>query len=107
MKRLLFALILLPFFVEANGTYIVKNAVITSIANTSGNSEKFTIWVEGGSGSCANSIIVFPRTAASSDEIYSRAYSAALTAFTSGKKIWVHNYEGDQCNNASYIRLFN
>lgn len=106
MKNLVIGIFLM-FTVSANaaGTYIVKGATITSIANTGGNLENFTIWVAGGTGVCANKGITFPRTAAGSSEIFSRAYSAALTAFASGEKIWVYDYTGSSCSNAAFIRL--
>ncbi|BDU40260.1 conserved exported hypothetical protein [Vibrio nigripulchritudo MADA3029] len=106
MKKLI-TIALFVFASSANGagTYIVKDATITSVANTSGNGDNFTVWVEGGTGVCANKSINFPRTATSSNEIFSRAYSTALTAFASGHKVWIHDYAGASCTNAAYIRV--
>ncbi|MEZ8822894.1 DUF5992 family protein [Vibrio amylolyticus] len=103
-----FSLLLLSVFAFgsiASGTYIVKNATISSIANTSSNVDRFIIWIEGGNGVCVGKAITFPRSATTSAEVHQRAYSAALTAFTTGSKIDIHNYHGEDCTNASYIRL--
>ncbi len=99
--------ILCFFAASANGAgvYIVENATVKSVANTSSNQDNFSISVEGGTGPCANKTIIFPRAATSSNEIFSRAYSTALTAFASGHKVWVHNYSGDSCTNAAFIRV--
>jgi hypothetical protein len=83
----------------------VQDAKIEGIANTNSNQEKFNIWVSGGTGPCVNRQIVFPRSAAASAEIYNRAYSAALTAFASGSKISIYDYDGASCSNAAYIKL--
>lgn len=104
MKYIGFLLMLFAFSANSAGTYLVKGATIASIANTSSNQDIFTIWIEGGEGVCPN-VITFPRSATSSNEIHKRAYATALTAFTTGAKIWVHNYQGSDCNNAAYIRL--
>lgn len=104
MKYIIFLLSLVAFSANTAGTYLVQGAIITSIANTSSNQDSFTIWIEGGEGVCSNNIN-FPRSATSSNEIHKRAYATALAAFTTGAKIWVHNYQGTDCNNAAYIRL--
>lgn len=104
MKYIGFLLMLFALSANSAGTYLVKGAIITSIANTSSNLDIFTIWIEGGEGVCSD-VITFPRSATSSNEIHKRAYAAALAAFTTGTKIWVHNYQGSDCKNASYIRL--
>ena len=87
------------------GTYVVRNAVITKIANTSSNENKFAIFVEGGTGSCVNEWVHFPESAATSKEIHERAYSAALAAMTAGIKVTLHNYHDEGCRNVSYIQL--
>ncbi len=84
---------------------LIKDARITAIANTNGNVDKFTIWIEGGSGPCVNSTIVFPKPAAGSDDIYARAYSTALMAFAADYKIIAHDYDSDNCHNAAYIQV--
>lgn len=104
-KLIIFVLCVFAASANGVGTYIVRDATITSIANTNGNKDNFTIWVEGGSGVCANKSITFPRTATGSSEIFSRAYSTALTAFASGHKVLVHNYTGESCHDAAYIRV--
>lgn len=104
MKYICFLFVFITFSANTTGVFIVKDAIIISIANTSSNQDTFTIWIEGGEGVCLNSIS-FPRTATSSNETHKRAYATALTAFTTGSKVWVHNYQGSDCNNAAFIRL--
>lgn len=99
------ALVTLSNFALASGVFIAKGATIKSIANTNGNADDFTIWLEGGTGSCANEAISFPRNATTSSEVHNRAYSTALTAFSMGAKVTVHNYAGDDCKNAAYIKI--
>ena len=105
-KNLQFAMAVLLSSTAVNaGEYIVTNAEITSIANTNGNGEIFTLWVKGGSGPCVNKTVNFPLTAAGSEKVFDRAYSTALAAYMSGKRVTIHNYKGSDCQNASYIRV--
>lgn len=105
-KAISMLLFLMQFTVAAHaGVYVVKDAVITSVSNTNGNREEFTIWVSGGTGSCVDTTITFPASSAGSESVYQRAYAAALAAFASGARVWVHNYVDDSCAAASYIRL--
>jgi len=98
-------LLILPSITWAAGSDLVLDAVVTSVANTSSNEDKFTVWVSGGTGVCANTQISFPKSKAGSAEVFDRAYSAALTAFVSGTKVRIYNYTDDSCYGASYIRL--
>ncbi|MDK1311308.1 DUF5992 family protein [Pseudoalteromonas ardens] len=106
MKSLFITAILLAFSHNTlAATDLVKDAIITGISNTNGNVNTFTIWLEGGTGLCANKSISFPVTAAGSKESHERAYSAALTAFATGDKIMAHNYYNTDCHNAAYIKV--
>ena len=93
------------FSVPAFSGDILNSASISEVRNTSGNKDIFEIIVKGGCGLCANKTIQFPRSAAGSKEIHDRAFSMALTAFTTGSKVRVHNYVNNDCRNASYITI--
>ncbi|MCG9584205.1 DUF5992 family protein [Vibrio tubiashii] len=101
----LFSLLFSPAFLVQAQAFLVENAVITSVSNTSSNQDNFVIWQEGGEGPCKGKDILFPRTATTSTETHKRAYAAALTAFSTGAKVDVYNYQGNGCHNAAYIRL--
>jgi hypothetical protein len=104
-KCLLFILLAISCNSYSTGTFIAENVTITQISNTGSNIDKFVIWTSGGTGPCANRSIHFPASATNSEKVFDRAYSAALTAFASGTKVTIHNYNGPDCVNASYIRL--
>ncbi|MCG7562391.1 MULTISPECIES: DUF5992 family protein [Pseudoalteromonas] len=106
MKSLSISTLLLVFSYNLSAaTDLVKDATITGISNTNGNENTFTIWLEGGTGLCANKSISFPLTAAGSKESHDRAYSAAMTAFATGDKVMAHNYYNTDCHNAAYIKV--
>jgi hypothetical protein len=106
-KPLISILLLICASLSFSGEYIVIEGTITAIANTNGNGENFTVWIEGGTGPCANAGITFPIAAAGSDKVFERAYATALAAYMAGKKVTIHDYAGDSCTNASYIRVLN
>jgi hypothetical protein len=90
------------------GEYIAIGSEITQVFNTASNTSTFGIVVRGGSGPCVDKTIYFPLSAAGGDsDIQKRAYSAALTAFTAGFKVDIHNYADSisDCKNASFIRV--
>ena len=99
------ALVLLSNFALASGAFIAEGSTIESIANTSSNTDSFSISVKGGTGVCGNTTILFPRNATTSSEVHRRAYSTALTAFSMGAKVKVYNYIGSDCQNAAYIQI--
>ena len=84
---------------------LIVNGEIIEIRNTGSNLALFEIVVTGGEGVCNNKVIAFPASVAPTKEAYNRAYASALTAFTTGANIRVHNYIDDSCKKASYISL--
>lgn len=84
---------------------LVSGATIVAVNNVSSNKDQFGIQIQGGEGVCANQGILFPSWKALDEGAYQRAYSAALTALTTGMKVKVHNYESDHCHAATQIRL--
>ncbi|CAA0113478.1 Uncharacterised protein [BD1-7 clade bacterium] len=93
-----------------NAEVLAHNSQIVQITNTSNNSDMFTIWLEGGTGTCTtgDKKIAFKSGSTSHSDVYKRAYSAALTAFTTGAKVSINSYLADSsepCEDAIYIRL--
>ncbi len=94
----------------SNAAALADGSKIYSIANTSSNTDKFSIWVTGGEGECVGpgQQIVFQRTTASDvvDPIYERAYATALMAYATQDNVTVDDYgvEGT-CGSARYIKV--
>lgn len=86
---------------------LALGATVTEVGNTSGNSRGFFIRVVTGTGPCTDGTIVFPESASQSTLSYAHALSLATTAFIHGKKVRVHNYVDDVCEQASYISISN
>lgn len=105
MKKYIGILLLGAFSLPVNAGYVVYNATITAIeSNVSNNQDKFVLHMEGGTGDCATRV-EFPIDASVSADAHKRTYSAALTALTTGLTVNVHNYEGNNCERASLIRI--
>ena len=86
--------------------YVVTDAKIDKISNTSGNTDEFAIWVSGGTGNCKDTLIKFRLVDSGSEGVFNKAYSTALAAFAAGYRIRVHNYHNTSCENASYIEIY-
>jgi hypothetical protein len=86
---------------------LVVGGRIIRITNTGANMPVFSIEVSGGSTNlCGSGWITFPVSAAPDADTHKRAYAAALLALSTGLSVRVHNYQGSDCNSASYIELF-
>ncbi|MFT4925461.1 MAG: hypothetical protein ACI8WB_001554 [Phenylobacterium sp.] len=103
---------ILVFFsstVLADGQYIVLNAKVTKVVNTSGNGASFMVVTAGGTGPCTTTTIqnniYFPKSAAGTDKVFDRAYSTALTALVSGSKVNIYNYVDGACDKAAAIEI--
>ncbi len=113
MKIFKCIVVTLSVFLSLNvvaGTYVALDSNITEVINTNGNSAAFSVKVSGGTGPCAGKAITFPAAAAGDysngrSEMHNRAYSAALTALTTGMKVDIHNYVNGDCLNAVFIRV--
>ncbi|KAF7763155.1 hypothetical protein PUND_b0495 [Pseudoalteromonas undina] len=84
---------------------LVRGATVTEVASSSSNMDVFYLKLSGGTGPCANSSVIFPAIKSQSKESYNQAFSIALAAVSSGKKIRVHNYEDDSCHGANFIGI--
>ena len=105
MQKYIFLLLLILNSPSMFAADLVVDAEIVSIMNTGSNQAKFVVRTAGGTGVCANSNIVFPAAAAANQDIYNRAYAAALMAYALGSKVRIHNYQDNACTGAAYIRL--
>lgn len=94
--------------VSAN-QYIVTDAIVTKVGSTAGNGESFWVVAKHGQGSCVSQSsqvnVYFPRTAVNSEKIFDRAYAAALSALTTGKRVNIYNYADSSCDKAVAIEL--
>ena len=97
--------LIIASFNAYSGTYVVLDAEITNIANTSSNGANFALATKGGTGPCTNQWIVFYESDASNSNAHQRAYSTALMAFATGLKVNIHNYTSSSCDHASYIEV--
>ncbi len=111
MKFLL--LILSVISIGANATQIVVEAKVTGIENTSHGTNEFVVWTTGGSGVCANRHVRFYRSKADASagnnadgaELHKRAYSMALTAFSTGDKVNIGAIGGTTCDDAVWFKI--
>lgn len=111
MKRIYFGvgMLLSVIFINiASAEEIVRNAVITAMANTDANTEKFSVTYTGGTGVCAAAgTVVFDPIYFPSSKVFDRAFALATVALTTGKKVRIYNYNSSTCDKATYIRISN
>ena len=91
------------FASPAHAASLVQNAKIIAVQNTSGNKDNFAIKVTGGTGPCANTFIVFPKTGVNSSAVYERGYAMALAAMQNDWKINAFDYTGSDCENGGQL----
>ncbi|WP_064791924.1 DUF5992 family protein [Shewanella woodyi] len=105
--NLKYIVVLLLFFTSQQVTSgeLVRGATIIEIASSSSNQDVFYLSLSGGTGPCAGKSILFPASKSQSKESYNQAFSIALAAAASGKKIRAHNYEDDSCREANFIGM--
>ena len=82
--------------------FLVQDAIVTFVNNTTNNSYQFSIVTSGGTGPCNATAITFSST---DSDIQDRAYQAALTALTEGMRVDVFDYDGTDCSDAAHIAL--
>ena len=84
---------------------LIRDATITEVTNNSSNGADFSIRTEGGTGVCIGELIAFPEAKSQSQASTNQAFSIALAAFISKKKIRAHNYDDNGCRGASFIAI--
>jgi len=106
---LVLILVVAPFKLFA--AEIIRDAEVIEIANTKNNTQDFAIFIQGGtwtttSSTCAiTAPITFPESKSQSEASHQQAFSIALTALTTGKKVRIHNFEDDSCHGANFISI--
>ncbi len=107
IKPLLLAILCLPSSTVIAGE-LVRDATIIEVANTSYGGADFAVRVSGGTGVCAGTpFIVFPEAKASSTTSNKQAIATSLLAFSTGKKVRIHNFQDDSCTGANFIAISN
>ena len=86
--------------------YLVQNASVVTVENTSSNGDNFAIVVTGGTGPCNDGFILFPASAVITRAIQEHGYQSALTALTNQNlRVNVFDYSGASCSNGGQIVL--
>ncbi|WP_444946307.1 DUF5992 family protein [Microbulbifer sp. VTAC004] len=114
MKKFLIPLIAVsaafstPSFAE--GRWLATSVNVVAITNTAANGKSFNVTVANGDGNyaCEDTTISFPLSVAGNngndENIHNRAFSMAMVAFTTGKKVNIYTYEDvETCSHAAYI----
>lgn len=106
MKTIITLTIFLALYAgSAHAGWLVRDAKIVRITNSSSNTDSFTMSTDGGTGVCAGVSLAFPVDGVSTPEIHKRAFSMALAAYMAGEKVSVYSYSNEECNKAGYIEL--
>jgi hypothetical protein len=87
------------------GGMVLSDGLITSVTNTSGNGSHFSVGISGGAGVCAGRTLRFSQSSAGNEEVFKRAYAAALTAISAGLLVDVYSYKSLTCTSPSWIRI--
>jgi hypothetical protein len=94
------------FSAAADADVLINGGRIVKIANTrSASDPSFIVFVEGGTGNCANGWLYFYPSGASNPEIQKRAYAAALMAMATGARVDVEATT-NSCTDAYVITVY-
>lgn len=114
MKKFI-ALSLMLFAQQAQAGWIAESGTIVQLASSigaqtdtpAGSTDRFAIKIAGSSiTTCETLWIVFEKSYfGTNPEAYQRAFTVALTAYTTGTKVKVHNINADKCNGATSIQI--
>ena len=86
---------------------LMRDATVIEVANSAYGGAEFAIKLSGGTGVCAGVFIIFPEAKAKSPASYKQAIATALLAFSTGKKVRIHNFEDNSCSGANFISITN
>ncbi len=106
MKNLLVKACILSLSSYAMSGDLVLNGTISEVANSSNDKDVFFLKFDSGEGPCAVQGVTFSQDTSQSKESYDQAFSIALAAAISGKKVQIHNYDNDSCLGANFIRMY-
>lgn len=104
----LIVMMLMVFCWSLNAGELVKNAKISRMANISSNVDGLYLNLNGtGTGVCVGMPIFFKveNMPGQSKDAMNRAVTMASMAFSMDLYVQIHNYNDDDCNGASYIRI--
>ena len=88
------------------GGDLIVDAKINRVGSVNNNADVFFITFVDGSGVCAGQTIDFPAGVAQSPAAHARSFSLAMAAYTTGKKIRVYSYQGNDCKQANFISMY-
>lgn len=116
MKKIIALTLLLAAQQASANVWVADGGTIVQIASSigvqanspAGSTDRFAIKVDGGTATtCQGLWIVFDKaTFGSNPEAYQRAYTLAMTAYTTGTKVKVHNLNSGSCNGVTSIQAF-
>lgn len=116
MKKVIALTILLSAPQILANAWVADGATIIQIASSlspqvnspAGSTDRFAIKVTGGTvATCHGPWIVFEKsTFGNNPEAYTRAYTLALAAYTTGTKVKVHNLNNTSCNGVTSIQSY-
>ena len=107
MKKIIFIFLALVYGdVNALGV-LANNSKIETIANISSDNDGLYLTLVGGTGDCAGKTVFFKKENQPNESIeaLNRAVSLAMLAFVSDMYVQIYNYDDDDCNGVSYIRV--
>ena len=110
MKAIILAIVLLSVWVTAPAAkagFILHDGRVSLVSNTSGNTKRFTVLINGGTGVCAGAYLSFREENAGDRDVFKRAFAIALTALATGKTVDVYSYGADDCISPSFIMIKN
>jgi len=111
MKNYLIIIISIILSFNSTAGELVRDAEVIEVSNTNNNGPDFSIRINGGvwtttSSTCSLTTgIIFPESKSQSSDSHKQAFSIALTALTTGKKVRIHNFEDDTCTGANFISI--
>jgi hypothetical protein len=87
---------------------LIADATIVEVATSNNGGAEFTIRTTG-YGVCAGSgvWITFPEAKATSPTAHKHAIATALLAFSTAKKVRIHNFQDASCAGANFISIMN
>ncbi len=94
---------LLLFVPTAEAGFIVRDGQVTMVSNTTRNSPRFHVRIGGGTGVCADSVLIFDEGNAGDPDIFKRGFAVALTALVTGMRVDVWSYGLDDCESPAGI----
>ncbi len=106
MKKVIAILGFVLSSTNVNAGWLAQEVMIDRMTNIAGNVDKFNLSLVGTNKICNNVYFKessMPGTA--KKEALQRAMALAMLAFTTSRKVSVHNYVSNDCEGAAYIEI--